>query len=40
MGLLPSTGGLGKVFYTLIGLTVIGIGAYEIIKYSKKQVNN
>ncbi len=40
MGLLPSTGGLGTVFYTLIGLIVIGIGAYEIIKYSKKQVNS
>ena len=38
-GLLPSTGGLGTVFYTLIGLTVIGIGAYKVIKYSKRQVN-
>ena len=40
MGLLPSTGGLGTIFYTLVGLVVIGIGAYEVIKYSKKQVNN
>ena len=36
MGLLPSTGGLGTIFYTLVGLIVIGLGAYEVIKYSKK----
>ena len=40
MGLLPSTGGLGTIFYTLVGLVVIGIGAYEVIKYSKRQVNS
>ena len=39
-GLLPSTGGLGTVFYTLIGLLVIGAGSYSIIRYSKKQVNS
>ena len=39
-GLLPSTGGLGTIFYTLVGLVVIGIGAYEVIKYSKRQVNS
>ncbi len=39
-GLLPSTGGLGTIFYTLIGLLVIGAGAYSIIKYSKKQINS
>ena len=40
MGLLPSTGGLGTIFYTLIGLEVVGLGAYEVVKYSKKQVNS
>ncbi len=40
MGLLPSTGGLGTIFYTLVGLIVIGIGSYAVIKYSKKQVNS
>ncbi len=39
-GLLPSTGGLGTIFYTLIGLLVVGAGAYEVVKYSKKQVNS
>ncbi len=39
-GLLPSTGGLGTVFYTLMGLLVVGAGAYSIIKYSKKQINS
>ena len=40
MGLLPSTGGLGTIFYTLIGLIVIGIGSYAVVKYSKKQINS
>ncbi len=40
MGLLPSTGGLGTIFYTLIGLLVVGAGAYEVVKYSKKQINS
>ena len=39
-GLLPSTGGLGTIFYTLVGLLVIGIGSYAVIKYSKKQINS
>ena len=39
-GLLPSTGGLGTIFYTLIGLLVVGAGAYEVVKYSKKQINS
>ena len=39
-GLLPSTGGLGTIFYTLIGLLVIGAGAYSVVKYSKKQINS
>ena len=39
IGLLPSTGGLGTIFYTLVGLIIIGLGGYEVVKYSKKQVN-
>ena len=40
MGLLPTTGGLGTIIYTLIGLIVIGIASYAIIKYSKRQINS
>ena len=37
MGLLPSTGGLGTILYTLVGLLVIGIGSTMFIKYRQKQ---
>ena len=37
MGLLPSTGGLGTIFYTLVGLLVIGVGSTMFIKYRQKQ---
>ena len=37
MGLLPSTGGLGTILYTLVGLLVIGVGSTMFIKYRQKQ---
>ena len=40
MGLLPSTGGLGTILYTLVGLLVIGVGSTMFIKYRQKQVQN
>ena len=40
MGLLPSTGGLGTILYTLVGLLVIGIGSTIFIKYRQKQVKS
>lgn len=39
MWYLPSTGGVGTVIYTLIGLVVIGISSVFVIKY-KKSVKN
>ena len=40
MGLFPSTGGLGTILYTLVGLLVIGVGSTMFIKYRQKQVQN
>ena len=37
MGLLPSTGGLGTILYTLVGLLVIGVGSTMFVKYRQKQ---
>ena len=36
-GLLPSTGGLGTVIYTLIGLVIIASGSIAFVSYRKKQ---
>jgi len=36
MGALPFTGGTGLLFYSLIGILIIGIGMYTIIKNQKK----
>ena len=40
MGLLPSTGGLGTIIYTTIGLLIIVVGSIAFISYRKKQVQN
>lgn len=40
-GFLPSTGGIGTIIYTLIGLLVIGISSVFVIKYKKQlKLNN
>lgn len=35
-GFLPSTGGIGTIIYTLIGLMVVGLSTLLIIKYRKR----
>lgn len=39
-GLLPYTGGMGLVIYSLIGIVIIGIGTSVIIKIQKKKALN
>lgn len=36
-GILPSTGGVGTIIYTLIGLLIVIIGATAIVSYRKKK---
>ncbi len=40
VGILPYTGGLGLLIYSLIGIVIIGIGTYITIKIQKKKVVN
>ena len=35
-GLLPFTGGLGTIIYTLLGLSIVAIAATSITMYQKK----
>ena len=39
MWYLPSTGGIGTILYTVIGLLVIGLSTYAIVYYRKKKFN-
>ncbi len=39
-GFLPTTGGLGTILYTLIGLIIIVSGSIAFISYRKKQATN
>ena len=38
MWFLPSTGGIGTVIYTLVGLSVVAISTYGIVYYRKKRL--
>lgn len=40
MWFLPSTGGIGTVIYTLVGLSVVAISTYGIVYYRKKRISN
>ena len=40
MWYLPSTGGIGTILYTLIGLIVIGCSSFIIVYYRKRKVTN
>lgn len=39
-GFLPTTGGLGTILYTLIGLVIIVSGSIAFVSYRKKQATN
>ena len=39
MWFLPSTGGMGTIIYTVVGLVIIGIAGVALVKYRKKTVN-
>ena len=40
MWFLPSTGGIGTVIYTLVGLIVVGVSTCGIVYYRRKKVTN
>lgn len=39
-GLLSSTGGLGTILYTSLGLLIVVLGSIAFISYRKRQLQN